>query len=117
MATSSIKVDSNNDIALDSSGNITLLSGVDALEQDVRLATLMRTGEDIYNVNSGVGYFDYVFAPQQNYDDARKSLITAITSSPDVVSVESLTLTIVDNTFEFEAQINSIYGPLTVTNS
>lgn len=116
MSTSSIQMDSNNDILLDSAGNIVMITDIDAMKQDVRSATLMRLGEDIYNVNSGVGFFEYIFTPQQSYDDARKSLITAITSSPDVISVESLELTIVDNTFEFVAQINSIYGQLTVTN-
>jgi hypothetical protein len=117
LSTSTIKVNSSNDLEIDSKGNLTILTGIEAVTQDVRLQTLMRTTENIYNINEGVAYFDYIFSPQQNYDDARKSLITAINASPDVTSVESMTLTISENTFSFEAQVNSIYGPLTVKNS
>lgn len=117
MATSTIKTDENNDFFIDSQGNFVILDGIDAVLQDVRAETLLRTGEDIYNTNKGVDYLGSIFAPQANYDDARKSLVTAIESSPDVVRVDSLTITIEGEVFEYLAEITSIYGPLTVTNS
>lgn len=76
----------------------------------------MRLGEDIYNVNNGVDYFGTVFTPQQNYDAARKSLQTAILAVPDVLSIESLTITVDVNTFNFVAEISTIYGQATVTS-
>jgi hypothetical protein len=117
MATSTIKTDENNDFFIDSLGNFVIISGIDAVLQDTRAETLLRTGEDIYNANKGVDYLGSIFAPQANYDDARKSLVTAIESSPDVVRVDSLTITIEGENFEYSAEIMSIYGPLTVTNS
>lgn len=117
MATSTIKTDENNDVFIDSQGNFVLLSGIDAVLQDVRAETLLRKGEDIYNSNKGVDYFGTIFTPQANYDDARKSLVTACESSPDVVRVDSLTITIESENFEYSAEIMSTYGPLTVTNS
>jgi hypothetical protein len=75
----------------------------------------MRLGENIYNINEGVDYFGTIFTPQQNYSAARKSLIDAILAVPDVVSIDSFALYITGNTFNYVANINTIYGPMTVS--
>lgn len=116
MASLTIQTDSNNDLVLPDGRNLFLLSGLDAVTQNVRHACLMRLGEDIYNTNNGVDYFGTVFTPQQNYDAARKSIQTAILNVPDVLTIESLTITITGNTLEFEADITTTYGPTTVSS-
>ena len=116
MASLTIQTNANNDLYLPDGRNLNLLTGVQAVVQNVRHACLMRLGEDIYNVNNGVDNFGTVFTPQQNYDAARKSLQTAILNVPDVLSIESLTITIDANTFEFVAEISTIYGQATVTS-
>lgn len=117
MSTSTIKTDSVNDIFIDSQNNFVLTDGIDAVLQDVRAETLLRLGEDIYNAIKGVDYLGAIFTPQPNYDDARQSLVTAIESSPDIIRVESLTITIEGEVFDYSAEVLSIYGPLTVKNS
>lgn len=116
MATSTLETDLNNDLVLVDGRNLNVLVDVDAIVQDVRAATLMRTGEDIYNTLAGVDYLQYIFSPQPNFDDARRSIITAIQSSPDVLTVDSLTIETGDNIFNFVAQIKTIHGRLTVEN-
>lgn len=117
MATSTIKTDVNGDFFVDDSNNLVFLVGVEACAQDTRSNCLMRTGENIFNIREGVGYFEYIFAPQQNYDEARRSLSNAIMASPDVISIEQLTITISGETFVFVARVMTIYGPLTVVNT
>jgi len=114
MSTTSIKTDENNDILLDLGGNLILVTDLEACTQDVRAQTLMRTGEDIYNVKSGVGYFEYIFTPQQNHDEARRSLVNAILSSPDVTSIDRLNIDIQGDVFNYEARILTLHGPMTV---
>jgi hypothetical protein len=116
MATSTIQTNDNNDIYLPDGRNIFIMSGEAACEQNIRQATLMRLKEDIYNQNNGVDYFGTIFTPQQNYDAARKSLSTVILACPDVLSIESLTITITANTFNYVANVVTIYGPLKVSN-
>lgn len=116
MTTSSVKVNENNDIFLDDFHNVVLIEDLEACTQDVRLATLMRTGEDVFDVRAGVGYFEFIFSPQQDYDAARKSLSDAIMSSPSVISVEELLITIEGEVFTYTAQVMTIYGQLTVRN-
>lgn len=114
MATSTLQTNAKNDLFLPDGRNLSILTGADACEQDIRHKTLMRTTEDIYNVANGVDWLGTVFTPQQNYGAARQSLANAIMSCPDVVSINSLTLTIDQNDFNFVAEIMTIYGPLTV---
>jgi hypothetical protein len=117
MATSTIKTDSNNDLFVDDSHDLVVLTDLEAVTQDVRAATLMRAGEDIYNVNAGVKYLEYVFTPQQNYDEARRSLAQNILASPDVINIEQLTVDIEGETFDFEARVLTLHGPTTVRNN
>lgn len=117
MASLTIQTDANNDLYLADGRNLVMISGIDALIQNVRQACLMRLGEDIYNVNNGVDYFGTVFTPQVNYDAARKSLQTAILNVPDVLSIENLTITINGNNFDFEADISTVYGQTTVSQT
>lgn len=116
MSTSTIKTNSNNGFFLDESHNLVMLTGIDAVTQDVRAATLMRSTEDPYNQNAGVKYFEFIFTPQQSYDEARKSLAANIMASPDVTGINQLTIDISGEKFTYVAQVMTIYGPLTVRN-
>jgi hypothetical protein len=64
-----------------------------------------------------VDYFGSIFSPQPNFDDARQSLINAIESSPDVVRVDEIQISVSGDVFEYAAKAMSAYGPLTVKNS
>lgn len=116
MATLTLQTNENQDLFLPDGRNLFVLTGVAACAQNILQKTLMRLGEDIYNVNNGVDYFGTIFTPQRDYDAARKSLSGAILSCPDVLSIESLSISIDANTFSFVADIMTIYGPLTVSN-
>ena len=111
-----IKTDANNDIDIGFGNAISLVSDDIAAAQDIRSATLMRRGENIYNLNEGVGYLEYIFSPQQDYGLARKSLYDTITSHPDVTGIRQLVLNIDNGVFNYEAIINTIYGETTIGN-
>jgi len=115
MATTTLKTNDLNDLYLVDGQNLAIISNVDAVLQDVRSATLMRLGEDIYNTSSGVDFFGTIFTPQQNYDAARESISNAILSSPDTISIERLDVTIASETFSYQAFINTVYGPIPVS--
>jgi len=117
MSTTTVKVNELNDLAIDEFGNLIIIEDVAAVAQDVRLNTLMRTGEDIFDVQAGVDYFQYIFTPQQDYDEARRSLSSAILASPSVLSIDQLSITLDAETFNFTAQINTVFGQLTVRNT
>ncbi|XAO36693.1 hypothetical protein WP1_054 [Pseudomonas phage WP1] len=68
-----------------------------------------RIGENIFDVNAGVGYFEYIFSPQESYDDARKSIADAILSSPDVTGIEQLDIDITGEVFGVDAKVITIH--------
>lgn len=115
MSSATLQTNENNDLFLPDGRNLVVLQDLAALPQNVLQATLMRLAENIYNTNEGVDYFGTVFTPQQSYAAARKSLIDNIESVPDVISVQSLNITITENTFNYQAYINSVYGVITVS--
>lgn len=114
MATSTLQTNSNNDLFLPDGRNLSVISGIPACAQSIGQATKMRLGEDIYNTLAGVDFFGTIFTPQPDYDAARQSITTAILNSPDVINIESLTIEIASDSFNYEARINSIYGPIPV---
>lgn len=116
MATASLQLNSANDLYLPDGKNLVVLTGVAACSQDIRQATLMRIEEDIYNVLSGVDYLGSIFTPQPNEDYARKSIASAILACPDVISIEYLSITILKNSFNYVALVNTVYGPITASN-
>lgn len=116
MASLTLASNDNNDLYLPDGRNLSLLEDLAAVTHDVRLQTLQVNGENLYDVKDGVKYFEYIFSPQQSYDDARRSLTDAIRRSPDVVGIESLEIAINGNTFSFVAVVTTIYGTQTITN-
>lgn len=110
MTTLTIKTNENNDIYLPDGRNISIISGVDALSQNIRAAHLIRLGEDIYDVDNGVDYMGTVFTSPPDLDAARQSIANAILKKTDVNGIESLTVTVTGDVLDFEAEIVTIYG-------
>lgn len=117
MATTTIQCDENNDIALPDGRNVVMITGANACAQNLEQKSLMRLGENQYNTNAGVDYFGTIFTPQPNYDAARQSLSQNLLECPDTLSINTLTITISGDTFEYEADVHTIYGPQTITNA
>lgn len=114
MATATLQMNDENDLFLPDGRNLVVLTGAAACLQDILSKTRMRLGEDVYNVKNGVDYFGTIFTPQPNDGAARKSLIDNIKASPDVLSVDQLNVSIGNNTFNYEAQVMTIYGLQTI---
>jgi hypothetical protein len=114
---STIEDDEFNDIFVKDGRNIVLISGAPACAQSLKNKGLMRLGEDQYNIEDGVDYFNTVFTPQPNYDAARSSITQNILAVPDVLSIQSLTINVIADIFTYSAEINTIYGVVPVDSS
>lgn len=112
MATATLQVDDKNDLFLPDGRNLVVIVGAPACLQDALSKTRMRKNEDIYNVGNGVDYFGTIFTPQPDDSAARKSIIDNIQASPDVLGVDQLNIAISGDSFTYEAQIMTLYGPL-----
>jgi hypothetical protein len=114
MATQTFACNENNDLYLPDGRNLSLISGIVACEQNLTQKGQMRLGENQYNTSDGVDYFGTVFTPQPDYDAARASIAKNILECPDVLSIESLTITISGEDFSYVARVHTIYGPTTI---
>jgi hypothetical protein len=113
MATQTIQCDDNNDLYLPDGRNLVIITGSAACAQNLKQKSLMRLGEDQYNVNDGVDYFGTIFTPQPDYDAARQSISQNLLECPDVLSINSLTITPQGDQFGYEADVHTIYGSIT----
>lgn len=114
MSSTTIQTDANNDIFLPDGRNLGLLTGVAAAVQNAQQKCLMRLTEDLYDQTNGVDYFGAIFAPQPNFDAARRSILDNLLLVPDVLSVESLVITIDGEAFNYTAQVMTVYGIQTI---
>lgn len=116
MATSTFACDENNDLYLPDGRNLMIISGAQACAQNIKQKSLMRKGENQFNVNDGVDYLGAIFTPLPSYDAARKTISDNILACPDVISIEQLTITIAGEVFSYQALVNTVYGPTNVGN-
>lgn len=114
MTTTTLQTDDNEDLVLVDGRNLVIITDQEAIAQSVRQATKMRLTENQYNLNEGVDYLGSIFSPQPDIDAARASISAAILSSPDVLSIEALTITVTKNVFSFVANISTVAGLITV---
>lgn len=118
MANATLQINDSNDLYLPDGENLMVLTGLPAITQDVLTATLMRLGEDIYNINTGVDYFGTIFTSAPDQDAAQQSLSDNILAvSDDITDIEELNVAIGGGVFSFAAFVNTIYGPTTVASS
>lgn len=100
----------SNDIYLDSTGNLALLSGQSAVSNVAQNASLMQLGEAIYQTNLGLPTFETVFNGVPNLAIYEAYLRATLTAVPGVVQVTSITSKVANNTFSYTATIETIYG-------
>ena len=117
MTTSTIQTNEFNDLFLADGQNLVVISGIPACSQNINQATLMRASEDIYNTLNGVLYFECIFSPQPNPDGARESIANNILACPDVIGIDSLSISISANSFNYAAIVDTIYGPISVSST
>lgn len=114
MATQTILCDENNDMYLPNGRDISMVFDALACAQNLKQRSLERLGENQYNTAEGVDYFGTVFTPQPDYDGARRSLSQNLLACPDVINIDSLTINVVANVFNYIAVIRTIYGPVNI---
>lgn len=104
-----IAINANGDMYL-TGGNVTLLSGADAVGQDC--VTAMRTviGEMQYEIQNGMPYFQTAFNRYDPFafEAAARGVIGAVVG---VDSITAFTVQVIGNALTYTATIETIYGP------
>lgn len=108
--TQSFATDSRNDLFLDGDGNIAIAQGIDAVLFACANAAKAQLNEMIYAYNQGVANFQTIWTNAINVAQFEASVRAAILTVPGVTGIDSFDMIVDDNTMNYAAVINTIYG-------
>lgn len=109
-----LTLNSNNDLALDSSGNLTMLSGLAAIVAACDTATQTQLGECVLETGIGLPNFSTIWVGTPDYALWQSYLQNTLLAVPGVTQVKSIDLTAINNILKYVAQIETIFGPQTI---
>lgn len=101
----------NHDLFLDASGNLVVLTGIDAVEQCCETASLAQLGEMVLETGLGIPNFQTIWVGTPNYPLWQSYLITALQNVIGVNEVVSVTYSAESGVLSYTATIASQYGP------
>jgi hypothetical protein len=101
----------NNDIFIDASGNLSISSGIIAVEQACATAAKAQLNEMIYAFNQGVANFETIWRNVANVAQFEASVRAALLSVAGVTGVSDFSAVVQDNQISYSATIQTIYGP------
>ena len=110
----SFSLNSNNDIFMNSSGNIDLSSGINAIVYNCQNATQAQLGEMIFNQNQGLPNFETVWTGTPDIALWQAYLQQTIQNVVGVTTINSLTINSSKNILSYTANIETIYGNATI---
>ena len=107
--TITIAANSFNDMALNSSGNISFLTGIDACVQNCHTAMQTLQGEMMYNQQGGMPYQTTAWDnfDQNLFDAAAQAVLLNVQDVTDIIEFSSA---LVDGVLNYSATIKTIYG-------
>lgn len=107
----SISIGDDFDIHVGPDRNLTIAVEKEACRQSVLLASLMLRGENPLATEQGVPYMETMFQRKRPFE-FEQALREEIASVPNVISVESITLLQLDEMLQYQATVQTIYGPV-----
>ena len=114
MTTQTLACNTNNDLYLDSFGNIIVAYDLQAVLQVCQNVARSLLGEMVLNTDQGIPYFQTVWNGTPNFQQFQAALTTSLLAVPDVNSVLSLVVSQSGNTLNYTAVIQTIYGQGTI---
>lgn len=112
----SIGLNAKNDIYRGADGNLAMVTGVTAVEQDCACAMKSQKGEILFDRADGMPTFDDIWQSQKfiKWEAAGRAMLLAING---VVAVKSFVIAVNKDTFSYVATIETIYSPTLSTIS
>jgi len=100
----------DNDIYLDSVGNISVSISIDAILENCAQAAKTRLGEEVLHTDRGIPYFTTVFVGVPNLEQTQAAFRAAWLDVAGVIEVVSLVFTQDENTLFYSAIIRTTEG-------
>jgi hypothetical protein len=106
-----------NDIFIDATGNLSILSGIAAVEAACATATKAQFGEMVFATNTGIPNFQTLWVGTPDYGLWKAAILSTLQGVEGVIAVTSLNLTVNGSTVSYVAQIATEFSttPRTIT--
>lgn len=115
--TKTFNTNNNNDIFIGSDGNLSIVTGLQAVLKGCESTSYAQLGEMVLAKNLGIPNFQAIWIGVPNYPIFELYLRNALLAVDGVSSVKSITISIKNNTLSYTATIVTIYGIGTVSGS
>lgn len=109
-----LQLNQNNDLFLNSSNSLTMLTGINAVAAACNTAAQTQLGECVLQTGVGLPNFQSLWVGVPDYAIWQSYLENTLLNVPGVASVQSITLSQLQGVLNYVAEINSIYGAATV---
>lgn len=111
-----LETDFNNDLVIGKDGNLSLISGLQAVAQTAEHYGYTLRGEMAFSADLGVPFFDVAFGATPNIAQFESFMRSRIMEVPEVIRINSFTAQQVNDSLLYNADIVTIYGAETISN-
>jgi len=107
----------DHDLYLGPSGNLVVLTGIEAVEAACATATKAQLGEMVFATGTGIPNFQALWIGTPEYNLWKAAVLSTLQSVEGVTAVTSLNLVVNGSTVSYVAQITTQYSatPITIT--
>jgi hypothetical protein len=112
----SFSLNANNDIFIGTDGNLSIATGLSAVEFACKNFAQAQLNEMIFEYDQGVAYFETIWQNTANVAQFEASLRAALSNVPGVTGISNLTITVANNQLNYVATIQTIYGTGNISN-
>ena len=109
-----IAINSNNDIYINSSGNLVIKNDLEAMGDILVNKCETNLGELLYNSLKGIDFFNTIFASPSYVDLFQNQLITQIEQTAAVERIESYDAEIVKDVYKYKTEVQTEYGEVSL---
>ena len=107
-------INNDNDLFLDSNGNIVLKKDAPALGDIYVNKAQTNRGELAYNTSKGIDYFNTVFGEPCYPDVFQNQLINELVETEETISVSGYSQTITDDVLNYKVNCKTSYGNIII---
>ena len=107
-------LDDNNDLTLDSLGNIRVEDGLEAYRQHILNEIKLQQYEYPYDLTRGINWLGYVLGQTANLTMWQAQFLDLITSMPFIKSIADWKYNINEHNLQFNLVVNTDLGEITI---
>lgn len=109
-----ISINSNNDIYLDTSGNLAVTQDIKALADISKNKVLQNYGEAQYNTLTGIPYFETMFTDNPKIDLFQAAIIETLENTNNIQRVSNFDYTQENGIYSYSLIEHTTFGDITL---